>query len=336
MKLRIAAVQLNPIIGHVEDNCRRAVQIIEMAFKSRQPPDLIILPELALTGYNFRNREHINPYLELKGQGRSYKLGRQLSEKYHCHTLLGYPEKSRLSSNDFKVYNSAILISPSGDVVFNYRKTFLYETDENWGCVESPDGFQAFNLNIKGHTFKTSIGICMDLNPYKFKAPFDKFEFANFCYKNDVDLVLLPTAWLNTSWSEDWTQNDVDKYTKLYHKEEAIEVNTDESQNEIILAPEEPDHFVRCEPDKKTGRYWILRMNPLYTKPHPGKKKLVIICNRSGMEGSMMYAGTSSIFEFNGGPSRFNEATGDMFIDFNVDGSLGQGNEGVLLRGVEI
>ncbi|VEU21400.1 DEKNAAC102232 [Brettanomyces naardenensis] len=338
MRLRIAAVQLSPVIGQVEENARRAARILDKVFSSSRvkSPDLIILPELAITGYNFQSRAHIIPYLETIGGGRSYQLGRELSTKYQCHTLLGYPERYPINeSGAFKIYNSAVLISPTGSVIYNYRKSFLYETDEQWGCEESPDGFQSFDLNINGRRLKSTIGICMDLNPYKFKAPFDEYEFATFCYENDVDLVLVPTAWLNSKWSEDWTDTDVKEYSKLYSEEEPVEVNVDPAQNDILMTPDTDEQFRRGSPDKKTGRYWVLRMNPLYTNPHPGKRKLVVICNRSGMEDKMMYAGTTSIMRFDGGPSHTSEATGEMFIDFNMYGSMGQGNEGVLVRDVD-
>ncbi len=29
-------------------------------------------------------------------------------------------------------YNSAVLVAPSGEVLGNYHKTFLFETDKNW------------------------------------------------------------------------------------------------------------------------------------------------------------------------------------------------------------
>lgn len=340
MKLTIAAVQLNSVIGQIEANIKKASKIVEFAFskKNDSHPDLIVLPELAITGYNFRNKKQIEPYLEVKGKGRSYKFGRLLSEEYHCHTLIGYPEKLPLSKpqNNYKIYNSAVLISPTGKVIHNYRKTFLYETDEQWGCEESPKGFEAFDIEIRGRVFKTAIGICMDLNPYKFQAPFEKYEFTNFCYKNDVDLVLVPTAWLNTSWSENWTPDDASKYSSLYKKNIPFEINNNNDHNDIILSPNEASEYKRDVPDKKTARYWILRANPLYTNTHYGKPILFVVCNRSGVEEKMMYAGSSTIARFNGGPSHLDRETGQMFIDFDLFGALGQGTEGTLVRDVEI
>ena len=49
-----------------------------------------------------------------------------------------------------------------------------------------------------------------------------------------------------------------------------------------------------------------------------------------------MYAGSSTIARFNGGPSHLDRETGQMFIDFDLFGALGQGTEGTLVRDVEI
>ena len=37
----------------------------------------------------------------------------------------------------------------------------------------------------------------MDINPYKFKSPFEKMEFANHCLSKNVDLIIFPTNWID-------------------------------------------------------------------------------------------------------------------------------------------
>ncbi|GMG39189.1 unnamed protein product [Ambrosiozyma monospora] len=323
MKLRIATLQLNPIIGQVEENIKRALTILDESLKPPFP-DIILLPELAITGYNFANPQQVAPYLEEQGKGKTYDLGNFISTKYNCHTVLGYPEKK-----DSLIYNSAYCISPTGSIIHNYRKSFLYKTDEDWGCSESPSGFTNFNVTIQNRVFKTAIGICMDLNPYKFTAPFEKYEFANYCYSNEVELVLVPTAWMNHAWKDDWKQEDVDHYTKLYEPEEPFEYNIDlKEKNILILTQYTPPTYTRSYPDSETAVYWILRFAPFHANKFT-KPKVVAICNRSGIEGRAMYAGSSSIYRYNG--RAFPE-----LIDVNVFGSLGQGNEGILVRDVDV
>lgn len=90
--------------------------------------DLIILPEMALTGYVYDNKEEIIKFCEVyndESETITFKLGKYLSLKYDCYTLIGYPEKK-----EDQLYNSAALFDRSGCLLKNFRKHFLYETDK--------------------------------------------------------------------------------------------------------------------------------------------------------------------------------------------------------------
>jgi hypothetical protein len=53
-------------------------------------------------------------------------------------------------------YNSAITVNREGETIANYRKSFLYYTDETW-ALEGPDGF--FDGHIEG-LGNVAMGIC--------------------------------------------------------------------------------------------------------------------------------------------------------------------------------
>lgn len=53
-------------------------------------------------------------------------------------------------------YNSVIVVNGDGETIANYRKSFLYQTDETW-ALEGNRGF--FDGFIPG-LGNTSIGIC--------------------------------------------------------------------------------------------------------------------------------------------------------------------------------
>ncbi|ANB14338.1 Nta1p [Sugiyamaella lignohabitans] len=281
-KLNVAVLQLNPRIGQVSANIERANRILrnhgflnETGQPNRRPLDLLILPELAFTGYNFKSRDHITPYLEPTSSGVSSKWAMDISKSLNCHTLVGYPELCSKSNN---IYNSAAMFSPSGKVLFNYRKSFLYSADVDWGCSESPDGFQSYtpefeSVALKG--LKVQVGICMDLNPYKFEAPFEKFEFANSALENDVSLILCPMAWLNS------------ESPSLQTSDEAKQLKKKQLEHEM-----DP-----LEPDVSTLNYWFVRMNPFIKSP-PKRKIAFVTCNRSGWEDDILYAGSSQISVF--------------------------------------
>jgi protein N-terminal amidase len=130
--------------------------------------DLIVLPEMALSGYMFTTPSSILPYLEPQRIGPTSLLCRKLAKKLGCCVIAGYPEilpspeeSSEVSSStphaaaeqmsglsvdaqgggkslDIKGealgvgYNSALVVNKTGEVVGNYRKTFRFETDKNW------------------------------------------------------------------------------------------------------------------------------------------------------------------------------------------------------------
>lgn len=100
----------------------------------------------------------------------------------------------------------------------------------------------------------------MDLNPYKFLTPFDKYEFANHVVNSQADLVILPMAWLSTQPS----------YSYLLGNAQ--------------------------EPDVDTFNYWVQRLRPLTGQGHKdGREITVVINNRVGAEGECYFAGTSAI-----------------------------------------
>jgi protein N-terminal amidase len=79
--------------------------------------------------------------------------------KYNCFVGVGYPEKVDVTQKwptSPEYYNSLIVVNGEGETVANYRKSFLYYTDETW-ALEGPDGF--FDGHIAG-LGDCSMGIC--------------------------------------------------------------------------------------------------------------------------------------------------------------------------------
>lgn len=67
---------------------------------------------------------------------------------------VGYPEKVDTSAGQ-EFYNSAITVNKDGETVGNYRKSFLYYTDEKWACEGS--GFFGGSIDGLG---TVAMGIC--------------------------------------------------------------------------------------------------------------------------------------------------------------------------------
>ena len=68
-----------------------------------------------------------------------------------------------------------MIVDKNGNPLPSYRKHFLYEMDLTW-CVEGEKfGFMELESH-SGINIRTGIGICMDLNPKEFKAPWEEME----------------------------------------------------------------------------------------------------------------------------------------------------------------
>ena len=144
--------------------------------------DLLVLPEMALTGYVFKNRQEIEPFLENPETGISVSWAKKQAMRLKSFVVVGYPQ--------LPGYNSLCCVSPQGHLIKTYQKSFLFETDERW-AKEGP-GFVSMSMN----DLKVGFGICMDINPYQFKAPFEEYEFARFHLNHDTQLIICCMAWL--------------------------------------------------------------------------------------------------------------------------------------------
>jgi protein N-terminal amidase len=110
-------------------------------------------------GYNFKSLQDINPFLEPKGSGISALWARTVALKLNCVVTVGYAEKVDIKAKwptSPEYYNSVIVVSGDGETIANYRKSFLYYTDETW-ALEGQDGFYDGFIPSLG---TTAMGIC--------------------------------------------------------------------------------------------------------------------------------------------------------------------------------
>ncbi|KAK1983461.1 hypothetical protein LZ30DRAFT_480680 [Colletotrichum cereale] len=252
--MRIGCLQFAPQVGDIDNNLNRADSCLSKA--NTDDLDLLVLPELAFTGYNFKSLQQISPFLEPSGSGITSLWARTTALKYNCNVVVGYPEKVDVSNNwptGPEYYNSAIVVNGDGETIANYRKNFLYYTDETW-ALEGNKGFYEGWIPGLGNT---SIGICMDLNPYKFQAPWHAFEFAFHVLEHESNLVIVSMAWM--------TREDGRLFSRMPN-----------------------------EPDMDTLTYWVTRLEPLI-RAESEEEIIVVFCNRTGNEDEAVYAGTSAV-----------------------------------------
>ncbi|MBT3233094.1 MAG: hypothetical protein HN356_09785 [Calditrichaeota bacterium] len=112
-------VQFCPAFGETTANIAKMVGFIENA-----DLDLIVFPELATSGYEFKNRdEAFELALELDN-GAEIAQFKNLSADTDTVLVFGFAERS-----GEKVYNSSALIEPDGSVTV-YRKIHLFDQEK--------------------------------------------------------------------------------------------------------------------------------------------------------------------------------------------------------------
>ncbi|KAI9319390.1 carbon-nitrogen hydrolase [Dichotomocladium elegans] len=197
--MKIGCCQFMPVWGERHVNMTKATAMLK-EFKAGDI-DLLVLPELAFTGYVFHNPQEIEPFVEDEDTGPTVQWAKDQARRLQCFVVVGYPE----CTPDDKYYNSLCCVDPQGTRIATYRKTFLYTVDENWAC-EGP-GFISMAIDGLG---KVGFGICMDLNPYQFKSEFEAYEFARFHVGHQTQLIICCMAWLKnddvTSTIRYWLQ----------------------------------------------------------------------------------------------------------------------------------
>ncbi|KAM3417266.1 hypothetical protein BST61_g5523 [Cercospora zeina] len=311
--MKVAILQFNPRLGEVEANIKHADELLA---KCTSNIELLVLPEMAFTGYNFPSVEAITPYLEPTTNGPTTHWAIKTAQERQCHVVVGYPETTFTPTADPsgsvpQNFNATVTISPTGKLIANYRKSFLYYTDETWAT----EGFRSTPLGLPFYASyiptlgQVGHGICMDINPHRFESPWTSYEFATTMLKSQCRLVILSMAWLTRLTPED-----------------------------TEASPESPD--------METVAYWLERFWP-FVDSAPQEPIVVVFANRCGSEGSgkgmmkmehgetvemgdrVAYAGSSCVM-------RFQEGTVKLWE--RVDGSgkgdvglMGKGEEGVLV-----
>lgn len=150
--INVAAVQFEPTLFDKECNIEKLYALVEDA--ARSGAQLIVAPEMATTGYCWRSREEVAPYVEpIPGPTSERFFG--LAKRYGCHIAVGMPEVD--PTNDL-YYNSAFLVGPEG-LVGVHRKTHPYISEPKWAVCGDLE-HQVFDTPIG----KIALLICMDIH----------------------------------------------------------------------------------------------------------------------------------------------------------------------------
>lgn len=122
--VKAAAIQFDPQVGleNKDKNLRRAVELIGEA--ADRGATLIVLPELAGTGYGFDNREEAYAHAEQVPSGETTQAWTTLARERGLYIVGGIAE-----SDGVRLFDTAVLIGPDG-FIGKYRKTHLWNREK--------------------------------------------------------------------------------------------------------------------------------------------------------------------------------------------------------------
>jgi predicted amidohydrolase len=144
--VNVGFYQFCPAFGEVTANLER----IENALQGCRT-DLIVLPELASTGYLLRDREEALELSEPVPGGPTTDAMARLSSDLSCMIVFGVLERS---GED--LFNSAASVTPEGDVHV-YRKTHLFDREKT---IFEPGDTGFFVVEFRG--MKVGPMVCFD------------------------------------------------------------------------------------------------------------------------------------------------------------------------------
>ncbi len=88
--------------------------------------DIIVLPELAFTGYYFEDRKELNKLAEDITDPPTVNVLKKLCKANDLYIVTGFAERE-----SSKLYNSALLVGPTG-LIHTYRKLHLFNTEKEY------------------------------------------------------------------------------------------------------------------------------------------------------------------------------------------------------------
>jgi len=175
--MKIDVVQFCPKLFDKAYNLNKINDII-----SGSKADIIVLPELATTGYFFTSREEVNEYAETM-QGNTYQQWQKLAKEKDIIIVAGFAEKC-----DDKLFNSAAVIFPDEEYSTVYRKTHLFYRERF--CFDKGDtGFNVIEYEEKDLRLGTMI--C-----YDWRFP----EAARTLALKGADLIVSPSNLVTDVW----------------------------------------------------------------------------------------------------------------------------------------
>lgn len=119
--MKVGYYQFRPIFGKVKQNTQKVIKTL-----GEINADLVVLPELAFTGYYFKDRAEVMSLAEDPERSSTVNALIALCKERKINLVTGFAEKDK-----DKCFNSALLIGPEG-IRHKYRKLHLFNEEKNY------------------------------------------------------------------------------------------------------------------------------------------------------------------------------------------------------------
>jgi predicted amidohydrolase len=146
LKMKTGFLQYDVVFGDKETNQEKILSLI-----GNDRFDLLVLPELALTGYFMPSRAKTGELAEEFASGKTIEFFRNIARRQDGAIVFGFAERA-----GDKIYNSAALVCPDG-TAYLYRKTHLFNLEKRW-FDPGDTGFRVFEFRGA----RIGIMICFD------------------------------------------------------------------------------------------------------------------------------------------------------------------------------
>ncbi len=144
--MRVGYLQFEPAFGEVERNLDHVAACLGSV-----EADLIVLPELFATGYQFQSKDEVRRLAESVPDGATTRHLTELAARRDCTIVAGVAERE---GDD--CFNSAVVIGPRG-FIGCYRKTHLF-FEETLFFTPGNSGFHVWDIGLA----KVGVMICFD------------------------------------------------------------------------------------------------------------------------------------------------------------------------------
>jgi N-carbamoylputrescine amidase len=181
----LAAVQYKPPKGETQVARSQLFSFVQKA--AENDADIIVCPEMAITGYIWKDQNELLPHAE-PANGKTFQMLSPIAKQHKVWIVCGIAER-----DGELLYNSAIVISSKGELICCYRKILLYEADYTWATKGNT------RMLIQTEHGVLAPAICMDLNDN---------QLLYWLWEKKPDILVFCTNWLDEG-------SEIDEYWRM-------------------------------------------------------------------------------------------------------------------------